>query len=393
MLARIYIYVCSSIAFNNMIGWSRAPAMQMQALALPTMESELRALAWAALLTPACAVYARFAARCLRPGIPRLAALLPTFPVFVYMPCMFSSLHLRLFSSFFHTWLAINKFVLLALDLGPLHPRLPLLPFVLCAGLPIKVRRLRQQSHHQQQQQPTTKNQPPSSSPPPPPSAEFLRPCARSVLLLSCLAAAYPYTGRLPLYALHYLYCVQIFLTLDLVFSAIALVSAALLRGASLERQFSAPLAVTSLSNFWGRQWNLMAVDLLRESVYEPVRARWGRDAGVLAAFLMSGLLHELLYWYLTLRRPRGEMLLFFMFHAAFQIAERWARAAGLWRPPAAAAYLLVTAFMVVTISEMFFGPFVRAGTDVRLTEETTAMVELIWGARKYLPPFRVASS
>ena len=56
--------------------------------------------------------------------------------------------------------------------------------------------------------------------------------------------------------------------------------------------------------------------------------------------------------------------------------------------------YLLVTAFMVVTISEMFFGPFVGAGTDVRLKEETMAMVELIWGARKYLlRPFRVASS
>ncbi|CAD6230610.1 unnamed protein product [Miscanthus lutarioriparius] len=296
----------------------------MQAVALPTMESELRALAWATLLTPACAVYARFAARCLRPGIPRLAALLPTFPVFVYMPCMFSSLHLRLFSTFFHTWLATNKLVLLALDLGPLHPRLPLLPFVLCAGLPIKI-----------------------------------------------------------------------FLTLDLVFSCVMLVSAALV-GATLERQrqFNTPLAVASLNGFWGRQWNLMAVDLLRESAYEPVRARWGRDVGVLAAFLMSGLLHELLYWYLTLQQPRGEMLLFFMFHAAFQIAERWARAAGLWRPPKAVAYLLVTAFMVVTISEMFFGPFVRAGTDVRLKEETVAMVELIWGARKYLlRPFRVASS
>ncbi|KAG0538704.1 hypothetical protein BDA96_03G259500 [Sorghum bicolor] len=348
----------------------------MPALALPTMESELSALAWATLLAPACAVYARFAARRLRPGIPRLAALFPTFPVLVYMPWMFSSLHLRLFSSFFHTWLAVNKLVLLALDLGPLHPRLPLLPFVLCAGLPIKVCRLRQQSQQH------------------PPGAEFLRPCARSALLLSCLAMAYPYTGWLPLYALHYLYCVQIFLTLDLVFSCVMLVSAALMGGASLERQFNAPLAVASLNGFWGRQWNLMAVDLLRESAYEPVRARWGRDAGVLAAFLMSGLLHELLYWYLTLQQPRGEMLLFFMFHAAFQIAERWARAAGLWRPPRAVAYLVVTAFMVVTVSEMFFGPFVRAGTDVRLKEETMAVVELIWGARKYLlRPFRVPSS
>ncbi|XP_062179884.1 probable long-chain-alcohol O-fatty-acyltransferase 5 [Phragmites australis] len=338
----------------------------------PTMESELRALAWATLLTPAFAVYARFASRRLRPGLPRLAALFPTFPVFVYLPCMFNSLHLRLFSTFFHTWLAINKLVLLALDLGPLHPSLPLLPFVLCAGLPIKVRLGQNPTKHS------------TSSPPPPPVADFFRPCARSVLLLSCLAAVYPYTGWLPLYALHFLYCIQIFLTLDLVLSSAALVSAALL-GASLERQFSAPLAVASLSDFWGRQWNLMAVDLLRASAYEPVRARWGRDAGVLAAFLMSGLLHELLYWYMTLQWPNGEMLRFFILHGVFQIAERWARAAGLWRPPKAAAYLLVSGFMVVTISEMFFGPFVRAGTDVRLTEEASAMMELVWSTVKHL--------
>jgi hypothetical protein len=348
----------------------------MQGLALPTMESELRALAWAALLTPACAAYARFAARRLRPGLPRLVALSPTFPVFVYLPCMFRSLHLRLFSTFFHTWLATNKLVLLALDLGPLHPGLPLLTFVLCAGLPIKVR-------IGQSQRPDDER-PSSSSSPPPPVAEFLRPCARSALLLGCLAAAYPYAGWLPLYALHYLYCVQIFLTLDLVLSSTALAAAALLGGAAMERQFSAPLATASLNDFWGRQWNLMAVDLLRASAYEPVRARWGRDAGVLAAFLMSGLLHELLYWYMTLQRPTGEMLLFFMSHAAFQIAERWARASGLWRPPKSAAYLLVTVFIVVTISEMFFGPFVRAGTDVRMTEETKAMVSMVWRAANW---------
>ncbi|KAL6842669.1 hypothetical protein ACP4OV_027513 [Aristida adscensionis] len=357
----------------------------MQGIGEPTAESELRVLAWAALVTPACAAYARFASRRLRPGLPRLAALFPTCPFFVYLPCMFNSLHLRLLSTFFHTWLLINKLVLLALDLGPLHADLPLLPFLLCAGLPVKVRR--------PDQKPADAEHSTSPEPAPPPVAEYLRPCARSVVLLGCLAAVYPYTGWLPLYAVHYLYCAQIFLTLDLVLSSASLITAALL-GASLERQFSTPLATSSLSGFWGRQWNLMAVDLLRASAYEPVRARWGRDAGVLAAFLMSGVLHELLYWYLTLQRPTGEMLRFFVFHAVLQIAERWARAAGLRRPPRAAAYVLVTGFMVVTVSEMFFGPFVRAGVDVRMTQEARAMLGLLWrGANHLLRPFGVVSA
>ncbi|KAK3161432.1 hypothetical protein QOZ80_1BG0077020 [Eleusine coracana subsp. coracana] len=362
----------------------------MDALAWPTTESELRALAWATLLTPPLAAYARLASRRFRPGFPRFAALFPTFPFLVYLPFMFNSLHLRLLTSFFHTWLAVNKLVLLALDKGPLHPSLPLLPFVLCAGLPIKVRRPLDQS--KKQHDPAAAN--PSSSPPPPPVADFFRPCARSALLLGCIAAAYPYTGWLPLYALHYIYCAQIFLTLDLVLSSAALVSAALL-GASLEPQFSAPLAADSLAGFWGRQWNLMAVDVLRASAYEPVRARCGRDAGVLAAFLMSGLLHELLYFYMTLRRPTGEMLRFFVFHGVFQIAERRAREAGLWRPPRVVAYLLVSGFMLVTISEMFFGPFVRAGTEARLQEEASAMLDLVWSvvARCIIRPFGLISA
>ncbi|CAM0881911.1 unnamed protein product [Alopecurus aequalis] len=352
----------------------------MQDLEQPTLASELRALAWAAILVPVCMVYARSASRRLRPGRPRLAALFPTFPVFIYLPWMFNSLHLRLFSTFFHTWLATNKLVLLALGLGPLNPSLPLLPFLLCAGLPIK---LRVDGHNH----PTKQS---SSSP----VADFLVPCARSFLFLTCLAVLHPHTGSLPLYVLHYLYCAQIFLTYDLVFSSVGLVAAAAL-GTGMERSFRAPLVVASVNDFWGRQWNLMAVDLLRESAYIPVRARWGRDAGVLAAFLMSGLLHELLYWYMTLERPTGEMLLFFTLHAAFHVAERWARVAGLWRPPKVAAYVLVTAFMVVTISEFFFGPFIRAGIDVCMMQESAAAVELVRAVAKRLiiRPFGPVSS
>jgi hypothetical protein len=351
----------------------------MQGLEQPTSASELRALAWTALLVPACTVYARSACRRLRPGRPRLAALFPTFLVFTYLPCMFNSLHLRLLSTFFHTWLATNKLVLLALGLGPLHPSLPLLHFLLCAGLPIK---LRVDSPAKAKQQSSW------------PVADFLLPCARSFLFLSCLAVIHPHSAFLPLYVVHYLYCAQIFLTLDLVFSSVGLVAAAAL-GTGMERQFRAPLVVASVNDFWGRQWNLMAVDLLRASAYAPVRARWGRDAGVFAAFLMSGLLHELLYWYMTLERPTGEMLLFFTLHAAFHVAERRAKLAGLWWPPKPAAYVLGTGFMVVTISELFFGPFIRAGIDVRMMQESAAAVELVRAAarRLIITPFGPVSA
>jgi hypothetical protein len=99
----------------------------------------------------------------------------------------------------------------------------------------------------------------------------------------------------------------------------------------------------------------------------------------------MSGLLHVLLYFYMTLRRPRGEMLHFFLLHAAFQVTERRTRKAGLWRPPKAVAYLLVSGFMLVTISEMFFGPFIKAGTEAHMREEASAMLELVCSVARHL--------
>ncbi len=55
-----------------------------------------------------------------------------------------------------------------------------------------------------------------------------------------------------------------------------------------------APLLSTSLSEFWGKRWNLGFHQLVYSSVFDPVRRKAGKPAAILAAFLASGLIHDL---------------------------------------------------------------------------------------------------
>mmetsp|Transcript_365 Transcript_365/g.779 ORF Transcript_365/g.779 Transcript_365/m.779 type:complete len:436 (-) Transcript_365:2568-3875(-) len=49
----------------------------------------------------------------------------------------------------------------------------------------------------------------------------------------------------------------------------------------------------TSLSDFWGRRWNLVVHGFLKRGVYKPVRTKYSRLAAATAAFLASGFFHE----------------------------------------------------------------------------------------------------
>jgi hypothetical protein len=55
-----------------------------------------------------------------------------------------------------------------------------------------------------------------------------------------------------------------------------------------------APLSATSLSDFWGRRWNLGFRQLTYRLVFQPLRTRFGVAAALLLSFFASGLIHEL---------------------------------------------------------------------------------------------------
>jgi len=55
-----------------------------------------------------------------------------------------------------------------------------------------------------------------------------------------------------------------------------------------------APLSATSLSDFWGRRWNLGFRQLTHRLIFQPARLRSGVVIATLLSFFASGVIHEL---------------------------------------------------------------------------------------------------
>ena len=104
---------------------------------------DLGSLAAVVAAVTACMAYARFAARLLRPGLHRLAALLPVL-TFLPLPRSCSARSTRapraISTFFFLAWVAEFRLLLLASGQGPLHPSLPLPAFTFVATLPVTLR-------------------------------------------------------------------------------------------------------------------------------------------------------------------------------------------------------------------------------------------------------------
>jgi hypothetical protein len=69
-------------------------------------------------------------------------------------------------------------------------------------------------------------------------------------------------------------------------------------------------------------------------SMFLPVQARLGAPMGVLAAFVVSGVMHEAMFSYITLLPPTGEAAAFFTLHGACAVAEGWWAAHEGWPRP-----------------------------------------------------------
>ncbi|XP_062221158.1 probable long-chain-alcohol O-fatty-acyltransferase 5 [Phragmites australis] len=323
------------------------------------------AAAWAAMS------YARLAAGHLRPGAPRLAALLPVVALLYAIPFAFSTSTFRGTSAFFLTWLGSFKIFLLAVGRGPLEPSLSLPHFVCSASLPVKLR---------QSTADKDKSQAPVPSRVHAPVRVLLSGAVIPVIIYS-----YQFKNAMNRYQLLVLYTLHIYFSLDLLLATVHTVIHDLL-GMEMEPQVNRPYLASSLRDFWGRRWNLMVSSILRPSVFDPVRARLGNAAGVLAAFLVSGLMHELIFYYIMRSAPSGEVTAFFLLHGTCAAAERWwASHPGWWRRPRAVALPLTLAFVAGTGFWLFFPALMKGGMDEMVLRECQGMVALMEQAGRRL--------
>jgi hypothetical protein len=347
-------------------------------------------------------------------GIPRLLSVLPIVCLFLVLPLNLSSMHLGGTSAFFIAWLANFKLLLFAFGKGPLSsdPSLPLgsFEFVALACFPIKIR---QNPPPKSSEKPQNKPIPSDSNgkteehpaPKKPKSGHKSRlNYAVKGLLVALLIRVYDYREHIHPTVILILYCFHIYFGLEIILAMVAALARALL-GLELEPQFDEPYLSTSLQDFWGRRWNLMVTRILRPTVYEPVHnickraigRRWAAFPAVLGTFLVSALMHELMFYYLGRVRPTWEITWFFLLHGVCLMVEIALKKTlpGKFRLPRLISTILTVGFVMVTGFWLFFPQFLRCKADVRGLAEYAALGAFLKNVFHGLPlqPFNASKT
>jgi hypothetical protein len=131
-------------------------------------------------------------------------------------------------------------------------------------------------------------------------------------------------------------------------------------RGAGVDARplMNHPLEASSLGDFWGRRWNTAFRDLTHRFLFRPVAQRFGVRVGLVAGFLASGVVHDLVIS-VPAGGGYGRPTLYFAIQGASVLIERspFGRRKGLdagWR-----GRLLAAAALVAPAGLLFHPPFV----------------------------------
>ncbi len=132
------------------------------------------------------------------------------------------------------------------------------------------------------------------------------------------------------------------------------------LAGVDTRPLFRAPLASRSLSEFWSRRWNMAFSEMTTLAIYRPLSGIVGRKAAMVAAFVASGLLHEVAIS-VPVMAGFGLPLCYFLLHGALLWIERGLESAnravsgwGRW------AYVWVLGWLVLPLPMLFHRSFLR---------------------------------
>ncbi|PWA77642.1 MBOAT (membrane bound O-acyl transferase) family protein [Artemisia annua] len=277
-------------------------------------------------------------------NIPRLLSILPIIATFFILPLPFSTVNLTFVIFFCLVWLANFKLLLLAFNHGPLasKPRLPFLVFISTALLPINPQK-------------SGKNMPrPDSGKVDATQVPSHKPIVLAIKALGFAMAA-------------------LFVKFYLGFNF------------EIEPQFNEPYLGTSLQDFWGRRWNLMSSSILRHTVYNPIRKKWdpilgqlkGQMFGILVTFFVSGIMHELMFLYMTRVQPTWEVTCFLVLHGACTAIEVAVKKTvkGRFQLHRWVTWPITMAFVVVTGGWLLFPQLIRNGADVKAIQEISFLV------------------
>ncbi|KAG8658272.1 hypothetical protein MANES_03G134932v8 [Manihot esculenta] len=337
------------------------------------MEGEAERFIKAWIIAIICLCYCYYAAAKIPKGILRLLSLLPVVYIFIILPLNLTSAHLCCITTYLLLWLANFKLLLFAFDHGPLSPLPPkLFHFITLASLPIKLK---------------TKN----NSNPSPQTSLFTRSILLvvKILLMAIILHSYKYKHLMHSYVVFALYFSLTYLLVE-ISQAMYSIPARALFGFELDPQFNEPYLSTTLQDFWSRRWNIMVRNILHPTVYFPTRCFFMPIIGssgatliaIMATFLVSGLMHEILFYYVIRVNPTWEVTCFFILHgvcSAIEVAVKKV-AKDRWRVPVVVSRPFTIAFVAVTSYWLFFPQILRNGIDDKVRRELLNIVDFVKG-------------
>jgi hypothetical protein len=121
-------------------------------------------------------------------------------------------------------------------------------------------------------------------------------------------------------------------------------------RGHAVVPLMNEPAHARTIAEFWGQRWNRAFRDLVHPLVLRPLHRRYGPTPVLLACFVVSGLVHELV---ISVPAGAGYGLPFgyFMLQAAGQLIERRYHLR---------SWFFTHAFTLLPVGLLFHPPFVR---------------------------------
>ncbi|KAJ8440168.1 hypothetical protein Cgig2_003493 [Carnegiea gigantea] len=341
-------------------------------------------------------------------GFRRLVAVLPIISLFIALPLNLTSIHLCGFTAFLITWLANFKLLLFAFGEPPLcsDPPISFAHFLAVACLPIKIqtapkskvgtnpdqepqkksypprKNLQKSQNNQNPYQKTPSKSCPSPKYPKNPSEKSLWNYIVKAIIVALFLQIYDHSQQIPQMILWIIYFLHMFFVLEIVSASLAKLATFFL-GLQLEPQFNKPLLSTSLQDFWGRRWNLMVNSIIRPTVFQPIRDLTLRPLGpllatylaVMAAFVVSAIMHELMLFYLGRVMPTFEVTWFFLLHGVCVCLEVTVKVyvGKRWRVPWWISCPATLGWVVATACWLFLPPMLRAGVYTKGVHEYTA--------------------
>ncbi|MEO6011691.1 MAG: MBOAT family protein [Vicinamibacteraceae bacterium] len=121
----------------------------------------------------------------------------------------------------------------------------------------------------------------------------------------------------------------------------------------------AAPLRAVSVAEFWGRRWNTAYRDLTHRFLFRPLRPRLGLAPAIIAGFVCSGLVHDLVIS-VPAGGGYGGPTGFFTVQGLALLGERSAAGRRVGLGHGVRGRIFTIAMLVVPLPALFHPPFVE---------------------------------